>query len=331
MSIDPSALLAWFRAHRRSMPWREQVSPYRTLVSELMLQQTRVETVIPYFERFMAAFPTVEALATAPESRVLELWAGLGYYRRARNLQRAAQAVAAAGGFPTTVEGLLTLPGVGPYTAGAIGSIAMGLDAPLVDGNVERVLARVYAMEDAGPALTKRAWVAAGEGVRVAVATEPGSAGAYNEALMELGATVCVPVAPACGACPIARGCAGKERTAELPRKVAKKTSPTVHAVALLVEVDGRLWLGKRPPGLLGGLWEPPITANFVGGERVADVLHVFTHRRLVVEVRRVGEVEDMPMPVLTTGAYVEEAWVPRGELEFRAMSKLAWKIVGAG
>ncbi len=333
-----SPLLSWYRAVKRDMPWRRDVSAYRTLVSELMLQQTRVETVIPYFERFTAEFPTVQALAAAPESRVLELWAGLGYYSRARNLQRAAQAVALAGGFPSTVEGLRALPGVGPYTAGAIASIALGLPAALVDGNVERVLARLHAMPDAGAALRRRVWEQAEAAVLAAEHLEVGSAGDHNQALMELGATVCTPRSPRCGSCPVATGCEGRGDPERYPAKEAKKASPTVSATALVQVVEGRVWLVRRPPGLLGGLWEPPITAQWLAdpGESVGAVTHVFSHRKLIVDVRvrsgaaRAREPQPLPEPVLTTGAYVEEAWVPLGEVEFRALSRLAWKVLDA-
>jgi A/G-specific adenine glycosylase len=324
------------------MPWRSVVTPYRTLVSELMLQQTRVETVIPYFERFMKEFPTVEDLARAPEQRVLELWAGLGYYSRARNLQKAAVAVVDAGGFPRDLQALQALPGVGPYTAGAVASIALGLHAAVVDGNVERVMARVFALTLSATALRKRVWEEATRAVTATVQHEPGSAGDFNQALMELGATVCTPRSPLCSRCPIAAGCAGKENAAAFPVKAAKKVSPVVRATALVRVVDGRIWLGKRPDGLLGGLWEPPISAEWSLSEEtrsIAEVVHVFSHRRLLVDVRvpdapavdLAAETSPMPSPVLTEGAYAEQAWVSLGELEFRALSTLAWKVIRAG
>lgn len=332
--IPTLTLLPWYRAVRRDMPWRREVSAYRTLVSELMLQQTRVETVIPYFDRFMAEFPTVEALAGAAESRVLELWAGLGYYSRARNLQRAAQAVVAAGGFPGSVEGLRELPGVGPYTAGAIASIALGLPAALVDGNVERVVARLFALTSTGATLRKRVWE---EAERAVASAEPGAAGDFNQALMELGATVCTPRSPGCMLCPLATMCAGRGDAERYPTKVPKKVSPTVRATALVHVVDGRVRLVRRPPGLLGGLWEPPITANWTPGEGVSlgEVTHVFSHRKLIVDVRVIAtpagvarEPTPLPDPVLTTGAYEAEMWVPLGEVEFKALSRLAWKVL---
>ena len=340
--LDGARLLAWYRAGHREMPWRSQVTPYRTLVSELMLQQTRVDTVIPYFERFMAAFPTIADLAQAPEQRVLELWAGLGYYSRARNLQKTAIAVVAAGGFPRDLAALQALPGVGPYTAGAIASIALGLDAAVVDGNVERVLARVFVLNLTATALRKRVWDEATRAVAATVQKDPGSAGDFNQALMELGATVCTPRAPNCALCPLSSGCAAGENAAAFPVKVAKKASPEVRATALVRVVDGRIWLGRRPDGLLGGLWEPPISVDWSlapGSRSVAEVVHVFSHRRLIVDVRVpdlpetgvVGEHTSMPHPALTAHAYAEEAWVNVGELEFRALSSLAWKVIRAG
>lgn len=335
---DARRLLLWYRSVRRDLPWRREVSAYRTLVSELMLQQTRVETVIPYFNRFMQEFQTVEQLAAAPESRVLELWAGLGYYSRARNLHRAAEAVALAGGFPATIEGLRALPGVGPYTAGAIGSIALGLPAALVDGNVERVLARLGAMVDVGAALRRRTWGAAERAVGAALDGEAGCAGDFNQALMELGATVCTPRSPGCTACPVADGCAGKGAAERYPAKEAKRASPVVRAAALVQVEGGKIRLARRPPGLLGGLWEPPISEAWAAvGVSVAEVTHVFSHRRLVVDVRVLlataglaSEVVRLPAPALTLGDYVEERWVRLGEVEHLALSRLAWKVIEA-
>lgn len=336
---DAASLLRWYRSAQRDLPWRREVSAYRTLVSELMLQQTRVETVIPYFHRFMEVFPTVERLAESPESRVLELWAGLGYYSRARNLHRAAKAVAQLGAFPATIEGLRALPGVGPYTAGAVGSIALGLPAALVDGNVERVLARLGAMGDVGATLRRRTWTAAERAVAAALGGEARCAGDFNQALMELGATVCTPRSPGCGACPLADSCAGKGEAERYPAKEPKRASPVVRAAALVQVESGKIWLARRPPGLLGGLWEPPISGEWAGalGVTVAEVTHVFSHRRLVVDVRVLpvtagcaGEGVQLPAPVLTTGAYVEQRWVRLGEVEHLALSRLAWKVIEA-
>ena len=193
--MDPVSrdLLAWYQAEARTLPWRSRVSPWGTLVSELMLQQTRVDTVIPYYLRFMERFPTPNTLAEASVDELLGYWSGLGYYSRARNLHKAATALAAAGRFPSDLDGLKALPGVGAYTAGAIGSIALGLDAVAVDGNLERVLSRLHRYSGGRDGVT-------------ALATAhlpPGRAGDYNQALMDLGATICLPKQPRCGDCPI--------------------------------------------------------------------------------------------------------------------------------
>lgn len=322
--MDVAALLGWYRAHRRRLPWREEVSPYRTLVSELMLQQTRVETVIPYFERFMTDFPTVEALAAAPEERVLERWSGLGYYARARNLQAAARAVVARGGFPTDLEGLRALPGVGPYTAGAVASIALGLDAPVVDGNVERVLSRIFAWEKA----TKtQLWEAA------AGALPPGEAGDYNQALMELGATLCTPKGARCLLCPLRSDCRGDPE--RHPAAKVKKEVPRAEAAAVALWRDGRLLLGRRPsPGLLAGLWELPTAEDparalaRVGlegqaGPLLGEVRHVFTHLHLLTRVYAArAEGEAWP------AGYPDLRWAPVEALDGMALSTLARKTL---
>ncbi len=201
-------LLAWYRAHRRDLPWRRTRDPYAIWISETMLQQTRVETVIPYWERFLARFPDVETLATADTDDVIALWAGLGYYSRARNLHRAAQIVMEhhAGRLPGDVDALRELPGVGRYTAGALASIAFDKPAPIVDGNVARVLARVFAIDAdvRSAAVQERLW---SEAEQLARGDDPG---AMNQALMELGATVCTPRAPQCPACPWQPHCAAR-------------------------------------------------------------------------------------------------------------------------
>src|SRR5688500_14779764 len=236
-------LLAWYDLERRRMPWREEVSPYRTWVSEIMLQQTQVATVVPYFERFLRRFPDVRSLARAGEDEVLRLWAGLGYYSRARNLLAAARAVESAlgGRIPDDVEGLMSLPGIGRYTAGAIASIAFGRPRPLVDGNVVRVFARLFALRgDAkSPALQKEAWALAERLV------EPARPGDWNQALMELGARVCLPPpeAPLCGSCPLAGACQARRRglARALPEAAGKPEPVALAWTALRIERAGRL------------------------------------------------------------------------------------------
>lgn len=332
--MEPAALLDWYRVQARPLPWRLEVSPWRTLVSELMCQQTRIDTVLPYFARFMAAFPTPEALAEAPVERVLELWSGLGYYSRARNLQRAAQAVVAGGGFPRTVEGLRTLPGVGPYTAGAIASISFGVDTPVVDGNVERVLSR-WAAE---PAPT-RAWLWA----TAAALVPPGRAADWNQALMELGALVCTPRSPRCGACPVRASCRGAAEAEAYPAPKARKGVPRREAVCGWLERRGQVLLVRRPEsGRLAGLWELPgregegddldaLAAHFGAAlglqvraaERCGRVKHLFTHLHLETVVFRVDADGEA---VAASGA--ELRWVDADALDGLALSTLARKTL---
>ncbi|MBL8056116.1 MAG: A/G-specific adenine glycosylase [Anaerolineales bacterium] len=261
-------LLAWYRRHRRELPWRGVGDPYQIWVSEIMLQQTQVETVRPYFERWLRRFPTVQALAAAPLQDVLALWEGLGYYSRARNLHRAAQTVAAehGGQLPRTVAGLRELPGIGPYTAAAIASIAFGVDAAVVDGNVKRVLARVF--NYAGDVKTPR-----GERDLQALAGSllpAGRAGDYNQALMDLGATVCTPRGPACPLCPLGERCEARRLGLQLQRPVARRRAPLPHhllAVAV-VHKRGQVLLVQRPEKeLLGGLWAFPAVRLEPGAE----------------------------------------------------------------
>ncbi len=262
------ALIAWIAAGRRDLPWRRRRDPYAVWISEIMLQQTQVATVIPYFERWLARFPDVVALAAAPLDDVLKAWEGLGYYSRARNLHRAAQLIVAQGGeLPGTREGLRRLPGIGDYTAGAILSLAFGAAEPVVDGNVRRVLCRVYDItEDVGlPATIRRLWALAG----ALVAAAPSQAGDLNEGLMELGALACVPKTPDCPACPLAGLCLARThgRVAERPVKAPKPRTPHYDVVAAAIrDGEGRYLLAQRPAnGLLGGLW------GFPGGVAEAD------------------------------------------------------------
>jgi A/G-specific adenine glycosylase len=261
-----AALLAWYDRHRRVLPWRaapgQPRDPYRIWLSEVMLQQTTVATVGPRYTRFLARFPTVQALAAADWAEVAEEWAGLGYYARARNLHACAQAVAAAGGFPADAPGLEALPGIGRYTASAVAAIAF--DAPMVpvDGNVERVTARLAAIEDPLPGAKPRLTaLAAGFMADPAARARPGD---FAQALFDLGATICTPRNPACALCPWRADCRAQQAgiAAELPRKSPKAARPLRHgAHFLLTDGQGRILLRRRPAtGLLGGMLEVPGT-----------------------------------------------------------------------
>ena len=248
------------------MPWRalpgEAPNPYRVWLSEIMLQQTTVTAVIPYFERFLARFPTVQALAAAPEAEVMEAWAGLGYYARARNLHACARRVAEMGGFPSDVQGLRALPGIGSYTAAAIASIAFGVPAVPVDGNVERVAARIAAIGTPLPAARPAIAAAAARlGENPDAQARPAD---FTQALFDLGATICTPRAPACALCPWRSSCAAQAAgiAAELPRKAPKAVRPLRHGAQFwLADGAGQVLLRRRPPQvLLGGMLELPGT-----------------------------------------------------------------------
>ncbi|MBU6402337.1 MAG: A/G-specific adenine glycosylase [Verrucomicrobia bacterium] len=262
------SLLTWYARAARDLPWRRTRDPYAIWVSEVMLQQTQVKTVVPYWERWMRALPTLDALARAAPGRVLKLWEGLGYYTRARNLQRAAQVIRTrhGGRFPSSFAEVLALPGVGRYTAGAICSLAYNQPTPVLDGNVRRVLARVFGVE-AGPtprAADPRLWALAQDLVVCAAAlAEPAQRACadLNQALMELGATVCAPSDPRCPACPLRRGCVARRdgRTAELPGPGRRVPVTRRHFVAFVLQRRGRFWVRQRPEAVVnGGLWEFP-------------------------------------------------------------------------
>ncbi len=256
-------LLAWYRRSKRDLPWRGDgdapPDPYRVLVSEAMLQQTQVATVVPYFERFVAAWPTVADLAAAEERAVLRLWQGLGFYRRARHLHAAAKAIVAehGGRVPDDVAALESLPGIGRYTAGAVASIAYGRPVPVVDGNVSRVLARVAGMAEPidAPAGRRALWSLAAELV------PRQNSGDFNQALMELGALVCVVGEPRCLVCPLSRRCAARAsgRQAELPRRLARREPVAVAHTVVAIHRGGR-WLFERrgDDGLWAGMWQMP-------------------------------------------------------------------------
>ena len=318
-SPDAAALLAWYEWHARRLPWRvgprerargERPDPYRVWLSEVMLQQTTVKAVAPYFEAFTRRWPDVAALAAAKDEDVMAAWAGLGYYSRARNLIACARAIVSehGGAFPRTAAELRTLPGIGPYTAGAIAAIAFGEPVPAIDGNVERVVARVFAIDAPLPAA--RPLLAS----RLSPLVPRDRPGEFAEALMDLGATICTPRKPACAFCPWREPCRARayRQQESYPVKAEKRARPTRHGAAFVaVRADGCVLLRRRPPkGLLGGMAEVPNTG---WGERAPSaapppvpgrwrrlptpVEHGFTHFHLVLAVWRGEVAADVPAP----------------------------------
>jgi A/G-specific adenine glycosylase len=276
-----TVLLSWYKTHARVLPWRGHPDPYAVWVSEIMLQQTRVDTVIPYFERWMAQFPTIHALAQASQQEVLSAWEGLGYYSRARNLHQAAQIVLQkhAGELPGELSALRKLPGIGKYTAAAIASIAFGLDEPALDGNIRRVLARLFNVS-----LPARSPLGEQRLLELAGAHLPtGQAGDYNQALMDLGAMICTPREPACPACPLAELCQAKRLGLQAQRPLLETKGPIPHytVTAGVIERHGQVLITQRPPdGLLGGLWE------FPGGKQLpGEDLQVCLKREICEEL----------------------------------------------
>lgn len=293
-----SKLLNWYRLNKRTLPWRDQprADPYAVWVSEIMLQQTRVETVIPYFERWMKLFPTVAALAKASEQRVLNTWEGLGYYSRARNLHKAAKIVVKdyGGQLPHDLDALRKLPGIGRYTLGAISSIAFGMNVAALDGNIKRVYARIF--DIAEPVDTSK-----GDALLWEIAEEQlpkKDAGDYNQALMDLGATICVPKNPRCLICPVMKLCKARQNGTQnlRPVKSPKKSVPHhIHAAVVIIE-DGKVLLAKRPSqGLLGGMWEFPnarVSADPLEG--LAEALKTGYNLRLRVNRRKAARMEHL-------------------------------------
>jgi A/G-specific adenine glycosylase len=344
------ALTAWFEAKRRDLPWRadagERRDPYEVWVSEIMLQQTRVETVVPYFTRFMDRFPTVRALAAAPRGAVLSAWSGLGYYRRARLLHDGARHVETEhhGRVPEDAAAVARIPGVGPYTAGAILSLAFGRPAALVDGNVARVFSRWFVLSGDPAVATGKARVWRIARRHVEAEADPGR---WNEALMELGATVCTPRAPRCSACPVASRCEAHARSVEerYPRASRRGAVPTERLHALVARRRGRVLLGRRAEASrFGGMWEPPVVraaghglpgaardlSSVVGSAIIAlevagDVTHVLTHRRLAVRVFRGSVAGTLPG---ARDPYEKWTWADARALADMGLSTFARKLI---
>lgn len=307
------ALLGWFHRHKRALPWRQGRTPYRVWVSEVMLQQTQVGTVVPYFERWLERFPDVSTLAEAPLGEVLKAWEGLGYYRRARLLHAGAQEVVRdyGGRLPERYEDLLRLPGIGTYTAAAIGSLAFNEDVLAVDGNVKRVAARLFALPGVVTEKTVKD--------HLLPHLPRGRAGEFNEALMELGATLCTPRSPLCHTCPISEDCAALQRgrVADFPQPKAKKKVPHLKRYALIYQEDSSLYLRQRSQNeMLGGLWGFPLVEDAPAGKRLNIVRHAYTHFKITVT------------PVLHEEQPEDAEPVSRTSISKLALSKLDHKIL---
>jgi A/G-specific adenine glycosylase len=344
-----SKLLAWYNANKRTLPWRghAQRSAYAVWVSEIMLQQTRVETVIPYFEKWMRLFPDIYSLAKASEHAVLNAWEGLGYYSRARNLHKAAKIVAEQhnGEIPRDLDELRKLPGIGRYTLGAVASIAFGMDVSALDGNIKRVYARIFDIAEPvdSPAGEKILWRLADEHL------PKGHAGNYNQALMDLGATICVPKNPRCLICPVMRLCKARENGTQDQRPVMKPKKEVphyVHAAGVIIERK-KVLLAQRPSqGLLGGMWEFPngrvegdpakglskalktgyrLRLRMQRGNKIQKnealgiVQHAYTHFKVTVHVFRC-ELNSIP-------AGTNLKWVPLKDLDNFPMGKIDRQI----
>lgn len=325
-------VVTWQRAHgRHDLPWQNTRDAYRIWLSEVMLQQTQVATVVPYYERLLAEFPDVGALAAAPLARLLEHWSGLGYYRRAHHLHAAANAVVARHGgvFPRAAATLATLPGVGRSTAAAIATFAGGTAAPILDGNVKRVLARHRGISGfpGEPQVLRGLW-------RIAEALLPArDAVAYTQGLMDLGATVCTRSKPRCGDCPVAADCVARrtDRIDRLPARRPKKPLPHRTVRVLLIERAGEILFERRPAaGIWGGLWSLPETAPdddaaehcrtrfgaaVVAGEALPPIEHGFTHYRLTIVPQRIG-VRSWPLRAQAPGF----AWLTREDARTAAL-----------
>jgi A/G-specific adenine glycosylase len=355
-SERPALLLQWYDRHRRRLPWRppagERADPYRVWLSEIMLQQTGVKTVGPYFEKFVARWPDVDALGSASLDDVLRMWAGLGYYSRARNLHACAVAVRNEHGgvFPETEEGLRALPGIGPYTASAIAAIAFGRRTMPVDGNIERVVSRLYAVEEPLPQtkpLIRQLAATLLAGHTISRAGDVKSrAGDSAQALMDLGSTICTPKKPACALCPLNADCVGRARGDQetFPRKAPKKTGELRRGAAFVVTRGDELLVRTRPEkGLLGGMTEVP-TSDWLAGQddkaalkqapalkratrwhrKIGVVTHVFTHfpLELVVHTAKVPA---------RTRAPEDMRWVPLATLKDEALPNVMRKVIAHG
>ena len=332
-------LLTWYSKNKRDLPWRRTHDPYKIWISEVMLQQTQVETVIPYYRRWLKKFQTVTTLASASLDEVLKAWEGLGYYSRARNLHKAANIIIKKhrGKFPKTFDAIRELPGIGRYTAGAIASIALDLPYPVLDGNVARVMVRLYAISKPPrlPAVSHELWQHA------AKLLPKNSPGEFNQALMELGATVCLPRTPLCLLCPVHEHCEARSlgMEEELPVKSPTKKIPTLSVAVAILKQKNRYFIQKRPPeGLLGGLWEFPggkietkespegclhrelqeelgVKAKIL--RKLPIVKHAYTHFRVILH----------PFECRLDGGQVKKNETPSRWVRFEEFSKYAFPM----
>ena len=333
--------MGWYQENARNLPWRRTRDPYAIWISEVMLQQTRVETVIPYYQRWLEEFPTIGSLAAAEQDQVLKVWEGLGYYSRARNLHKAAILIVEEhqGQLPSDSEALLSLPGIGRYTAGAILSIAFEQAAPILDGNLRRVLTRVFNISS--PIQTAKTekilWAIAEDLVPLA---EPGD---FNQALMELGALVCLPKNPHCDACPLDQDCQANLRGIQKDLPVRKPKTPLPHLqVTAAVILDGvQILLAKRPPGgMLGGMWEFPggtqeeaetlletltreikeeLSLEIEIGEKLGTYQHAYTHYKVTLHAYQCRMVSES----WQLNYHTEAAWVSPQDLTNYPMGKI--------
>ena len=341
------ALLAWFDREARDLPWRRTKDPYCVYLAEIMMQQTRVDQGTPYYERFLERFPTLQSLAEAEEEAVLKQWEGLGYYTRARNLHRTARILMEQydGRFPEFAELLQLLPGIGKYTAGAVASIAFDQQAPVVDGNVKRVLSRLNAVTEPVdlPAVEQTLWAAAHA---LLPAKRPGD---FNQGMMELGARICTPKSPTCAECPVQAHCEAYARNIQetLPKKTPKKSVPHYEVVVAAIQDDGRYLIGKRPSdGFLGGLWEFPggklqpgethqqalqrecreeLGVDVKVGGMVAVANHAYTHFKVTLNVYRCSITKGKPK----ARTHTELRWVPPEEFDAYPFPKGNHKFLG--
>lgn len=346
-----TSLLNWYQVHQRQMPWRGEADPYKIWVSEVMLQQTQVTTVIPYYKRFLSQFPTVAALAAAPLDDVLKQWEGLGYYARCRNLHKAAQEIVGKydGSLPQTYAALRQLPGFGQYTAGAVASIAFGEAVPAVDGNVKRVISRLFAIEDDITKKAGRGQIEAHANQLAQTAPRPAD---WTQALMELGATLCTPTRPKCLLCPLGAGLcqAQKQGLADsLPIKPQKKPIPHYDVAAgIIYKSDAKVefLIAQRPlDGMLGGLWEFPggkqetdetlseclqreikeeLDLEITVGDKVTSVKHAFTHFKITLHAFEATLVSGKPQKI----GVADWAWVRLDQLDRFAFGKTDRKVI---